>query len=219
MELIEAQKYYRKQCMVWIVGKISREGGEQTATSSLSDLGFLVCLLVKPTSLNWVLKTVAVAHLCCFYVSGEKRGRLLDFGSDIKCNEEWVITSMKTEVLQLSCWLAGWCGANLCEKCVENGTIDYVPPLQIVSETKCIFCNTSGLFFLNHLMLRCIRSSGLNGFSFKMSVSVWRFCNHPFCTIFFLNDRSQKKLSRLHVTYEGTIESNGQGMLQVSTWK
>lgn len=34
---------------------------------------------------------------------------------------------------------------------------------------------------------------------------------------FFLNDRSQKKLSRLHVTYEGTIESNGQGMLQVST--
>ncbi|XP_031458339.1 poly(ADP-ribose) glycohydrolase isoform X2 [Phasianus colchicus] len=28
-------------------------------------------------------------------------------------------------------------------------------------------------------------------------------------------ERSQKKLSRLHVTYEGTIESNGQGMLQV----
>lgn len=35
---------------------------------------------------------------------------------------------------------------------------------------------------------------------------------------FFLNDRSQKKLSRLHVTYEGTIESNGQGMLQVSLY-
>lgn len=47
---------------------------------------------------------------------------------------------------------------------------------------------------------------------------MWRFCNRPFCTIFFLNDRSQKKLSRLHVTYEGTIESNGQGMLQVSTY-
>ncbi|XP_030309624.1 poly(ADP-ribose) glycohydrolase isoform X1 [Calypte anna] len=28
-------------------------------------------------------------------------------------------------------------------------------------------------------------------------------------------ERSQKKLSRLHVSYEGTIESNGQGMLQV----
>uniref|UniRef100_A0A8C4J8A5 poly(ADP-ribose) glycohydrolase n=1 Tax=Dromaius novaehollandiae TaxID=8790 RepID=A0A8C4J8A5_DRONO len=28
-------------------------------------------------------------------------------------------------------------------------------------------------------------------------------------------ERSQKKLSRLHVTYEGTIESNGHGMLQV----
>ncbi|KAJ7427356.1 Poly(ADP-ribose) glycohydrolase [Willisornis vidua] len=42
-----------------------------------------------------------------------------------------------------------------------------------------------------------------------------RFCNYPFCTIFVLNGRSQKKLSRLHVTYEGTIESNGQGMLQV----
>ncbi|RMC11713.1 hypothetical protein DUI87_11836 [Hirundo rustica rustica] len=28
-------------------------------------------------------------------------------------------------------------------------------------------------------------------------------------------NRSQKKLSRLHITYEGTIESNGQGMLQV----
>ncbi|XP_059585785.1 poly(ADP-ribose) glycohydrolase isoform X3 [Alligator mississippiensis] len=28
-------------------------------------------------------------------------------------------------------------------------------------------------------------------------------------------ERSQKKLSRLHVTYEGTIESNGRGMLQV----
>lgn len=48
---------------------------------------------------------------------------------------------------------------------------------------------------------------------------MWRFRNHPFCTIFFLNDRSQKKLSRLHVTYEGTIESNGQGMLQVSAYK
>lgn len=35
---------------------------------------------------------------------------------------------------------------------------------------------------------------------------------------FFLNDRSQKKLSRLHVTYEGTIEGNGQGMLQVSAY-
>uniref|UniRef100_A0A7M4ETU8 Poly(ADP-ribose) glycohydrolase n=1 Tax=Crocodylus porosus TaxID=8502 RepID=A0A7M4ETU8_CROPO len=28
-------------------------------------------------------------------------------------------------------------------------------------------------------------------------------------------NRSQKKLSRLHITYEGTIESNGHGMLQV----
>uniref|UniRef100_J3RZM2 poly(ADP-ribose) glycohydrolase n=2 Tax=Crotalus adamanteus TaxID=8729 RepID=J3RZM2_CROAD len=28
-------------------------------------------------------------------------------------------------------------------------------------------------------------------------------------------ERSQKKMPRLHVTYEGTIESNGQGMLQV----
>ncbi|XP_061490987.1 poly(ADP-ribose) glycohydrolase isoform X2 [Rhineura floridana] len=28
-------------------------------------------------------------------------------------------------------------------------------------------------------------------------------------------ERSQKKMSRLHVTYEGTIESNGHGMLQV----
>ncbi|XP_019357818.1 PREDICTED: poly(ADP-ribose) glycohydrolase isoform X3 [Gavialis gangeticus] len=28
-------------------------------------------------------------------------------------------------------------------------------------------------------------------------------------------ERSQKKLSRLHITYEGTIESNGHGMLQV----
>ncbi|XP_048361497.1 poly(ADP-ribose) glycohydrolase [Sphaerodactylus townsendi] len=28
-------------------------------------------------------------------------------------------------------------------------------------------------------------------------------------------ERTQKKLSRLHVTYEGTIESNGRGMLQV----
>ncbi|XP_035394350.1 poly(ADP-ribose) glycohydrolase isoform X1 [Cygnus atratus] len=28
-------------------------------------------------------------------------------------------------------------------------------------------------------------------------------------------ERSQKKLSKLHVTYEGTIEGNGQGMLQV----
>lgn len=31
----------------------------------------------------------------------------------------------------------------------------------------------------------------------------------------FLNCRCEKPLTRLHVTYEGTIEGNGQGMLQV----
>lgn len=187
---------------------------------------------MKPTSLKWVLKTVAVAHLCC-YMSGEKRGRWLDLGNDMKYNEGWVITSMKTQVLQLSCWLAGWRGANLCKKFrtsisnvgfygerggeTEQWTTFHLYKLFLNPNAFSVI--HQGLFFLNHLMLRCVRSLGLDGFSFKMSVSVWRFCNHPFCIIFFLNDRSQKKLSRLHVTYEGTIESNGQGMLQVSIYK
>lgn len=83
-----------------------------------------------------------------------------------------------------------------------------------------LFFNPSGFlgFFKTTLCLRCVSSWGLCEFCFKMNGFLWGFWNDPFCTIFFLNGRSQKKLSRLHVTYEGTIESNGQGMLQVSAY-